>query len=429
MPSSISLTNTKFCFNIFSEENHDIESLTEFIIKDLSKKLNAKSGQFYLYSGEPHVLKCIYKTNSSEIKSYPTPKNNALLIEKDCLIFPISNENILLGIMTFESIKEKTIQENLTELTLLHSILGSKISLLVEKEKLQNRSRIINEHLISFELSDDGKIIQPSKALVFALGYSQEELIGQPLEKISYTEERLLFSKSNSKKTIQGEELKLQKKNGQTLWVNSKSFPLKTFLGEGPSSFCLYQDISQQKIVEDMAIKDDLTSLYNRRFFNQIFIKEIERSHRNKQNLAFMLIDIDNFKKYNDTYGHQEGDRVLAQVAQTISSCFKRKEDFSFRLGGEEFGILCNITKPEDGEIMANISRMAIENLAIPHTGNSYKVVTISIGVYIYNSIEKTITPDEDEIYKTADIALYEAKEKGRNKVIIAGLKDDIELF
>ncbi len=428
---SISLANEEPCSQVVIKNNHCIQSLAQDVTECLVLKLQASSAQLYLYSGESQVLKNIYSSSSSseaknQTLSVHIPKNDVLFIENDHLIFPISLENHLLGIIKIESIEKSFIQQKIEDLKLLHYLLGYRFFTLIESENRQNKNRIINEHIISFELSPAGKITQVSEAFLAELGYSRKELIGHSPEKIFYPDKPSSTS-ININPPLKPNEVLLQKKNGEPFWVSSELFPLKKFLEEDQGSLYLQQNISQQKIIEDMAIKDELTGLYNRRFFNQIFDKELENANRYKHYLAFMIIDIDNFKKYNDTYGHQQGDAVLAKVAQTISSCFKRKGDFTFRLGGEEFGVVCNITQPEDSEMLANLARKAIENLAIAHTENPYRVVTVSAG--IYNVIPSDIPPDKDEIYKSADIALYEAKEKGRNRVVIAGLKDDIELF
>ena len=126
-------------------------------------------------------------------------------------------------------------------------------------------------------------------------------------------------------------------------------------------------------------------------------------------------MDIDHFKQYNDTYGHQEGDTTLKQVALALKDTLKRPTDFTFRLGGEEFGLVYHLTNIDDAIIITNEARKSVENLKIEHTGNSASsFVTISSGIYIVNSED---TSSLDEIYKKADELLYEAKQSGRNQI------------
>ncbi len=132
-------------------------------------------------------------------------------------------------------------------------------------------------------------------------------------------------------------------------------------------------------------------------------------------------MDIDHFKQYNDTYGHQDGDTTLKLVANALKKTLNRPDDYTFRLGGEEFGLLYHITNEEDGLNIANQARQNIENLKIEHTGNSASsYVTISSGLYIIKSDDIN---SEDIIYKKSDEALYVAKQNGRNQVSIVSVK------
>jgi len=156
-------------------------------------------------------------------------------------------------------------------------------------------------------------------------------------------------------------------------------------------------------------ITDALTEVYNRRYFNEMLPK------RDRKYLTFIMIDIDHFKQYNDTYGHQEGDDVLVQVAQAIASSLERSSDLCFRLGGEEFAVLCESLDPQEALKFAECIRENIEGLKIPHAKNSAgEFVTISLGL-----LTKKITGevDTDMLYKEADDLLYAAKKNGRNRV------------
>ena len=162
---------------------------------------------------------------------------------------------------------------------------------------------------------------------------------------------------------------------------------------------------------------DSLTSLYNRRHFDAIFEKRITVSRRNEDNLTFVLCDIDYFKQYNDTYGHQAGDLVLQKVAAQLHGDLSRKSDYAFRIGGEEFGLLYNTSSLANSIDFANRIRKNVENLVIEHSGNTVSdYVTISMGlVFVEYKDSKSKTPDE--IYALADEALYESKQTGRNKL------------
>ncbi len=171
-----------------------------------------------------------------------------------------------------------------------------------------------------------------------------------------------------------------------------------------------------QEKMERQSIIDDMTGVYNRRHFNKIFEHEIRRAKRAHSDFTLIMIDIDNFKAYNDRYGHGSGDETLERVAQTLQQELKRSGDYLFRLGGEEFGIILTETDRHKGMEFAETLRAEIEALEIVHGGNPpYGRVTISLGVFHTDFNEAVPTPTD--IYKYADEALYRAKERGRNRV------------
>lgn len=178
---------------------------------------------------------------------------------------------------------------------------------------------------------------------------------------------------------------------------------------------------SANKKLETASITDALTQLYNRRYFNLVYNRELTRCIREGKSLAFMMLDIDYFKGYNDTYGHLEGDAALKAVAQAMNSTLKRPSDYIFRLGGEEFGILIVNINEDKAHHMADKIRTNVQDLAIEHKSSEVsKTLTISAGVVVI-SPQRGIEPEN--ILKQADINLYEAKERGRNCVVISELQ------
>ncbi|ADN10079.1 GGDEF domain-containing protein [Sulfurimonas autotrophica] len=168
---------------------------------------------------------------------------------------------------------------------------------------------------------------------------------------------------------------------------------------------------------EELSIKDALTSIYNRRYFNTIFPRELNRAKRAQESFCFAIMDVDHFKLYNDNYGHDGGDEVLKKITAKIEELTQRSNEFFFRLGGEEFGFICSALTKE--EVLKNIENMckAVEDLEIEHLYNKpYGVISISVGICFSSDVSKS---DVKNIYKNADEALYEAKEKGRNRVVL----------
>ena len=168
--------------------------------------------------------------------------------------------------------------------------------------------------------------------------------------------------------------------------------------------------------LERLANLDGLTQIPNRRSFDRAMQREWKRLRRETGVLSLILCDVDDFKAFNDTYGHQAGDNCLRSVARVLNSKIKRPADLAARYGGEEFAVILPNTSAEGAFHQAESFRSAIEMLFIPHTGSSTGAyVTVSFGV-------STFVPGDDAapealIAKT-DAALYQAKESGRNKVV-----------
>ena len=163
--------------------------------------------------------------------------------------------------------------------------------------------------------------------------------------------------------------------------------------------------------LKKLAITDGLTKLFNsRHFYNQLEL-EIDRSNRYNHALALLLLDIDYFKKYNDTYGHLEGDKVLVRLGKTITTCL-RSMDSAYRYGGEEFTVILPETKGEEALAVAERIRVMVENERFSPRPGTNVPITISLGVTEFHPKEKIET-----FVKRADEAMYLSKEQGRNRV------------
>ena len=176
--------------------------------------------------------------------------------------------------------------------------------------------------------------------------------------------------------------------------------------------------------LESLADTDALTNLLNRRSLDKILSAEWNRHCRNNKPLSFLFIDIDYFKQYNDSYGHDEGDKCLTRVANVIKENARRSSDIVARYGGEEFSVVLPETSEHDSTIVAENIRTALLALKIPHKGSAIsEYVTMSIGI-------SSITPDqnnnEDILRIFADKALYQAKKNGRNQCVVSN-QDSIE--
>ncbi|SKB29398.1 diguanylate cyclase [Malaciobacter marinus] len=305
-----------------------------------------------------------------------------------------------------KAIQESIIRDNLQE----------KI---FEKENLL---KIINENVLISITDVNGIYIDVSNAFCKFTGYSKEELLGKSHMILRHKDTpdelySLLWKTIKSGKTFKEEEVKYMKKNGEEFICNLSITP--AFKDEKIVNYTtIRQDITSKKKLEQLTIEDDLTKLYNRRYFNKIISSELQRLKRAKSYLSLLTLDIDYFKKYNDMYGHIKGDKALTDVAKILKESSLRASDFVFRLGGEEFGIIFSDLNIEESLEYSNNIVKKVFDRNIEHLGNeNTKRVTVSAGLITLNYIN---FEEEEKIYKYSDDALYEAKHSGKNRVVLS---------
>ncbi|XOF32402.1 MAG: diguanylate cyclase [Candidatus Electrothrix sp. YB6] len=173
-------------------------------------------------------------------------------------------------------------------------------------------------------------------------------------------------------------------------------------------------DLRLRETLKFQATRDPLTGLYNRRHMEASFQREISRAQRHKLFLGVIMIDVDHFNVFNDTYGHELGDKVLSELGKFLVEGV-RDEDIACRYGGEELFIILPGASLENTHKRAENLRQGIEGLAVTMDGEEY-TVTASLGVAAFPEHGLTAA----EVIKSADIALYQAKNRGRNKVVVA---------
>ncbi|MCP3713241.1 sensor domain-containing diguanylate cyclase [Paraburkholderia sp. CNPSo 3274] len=183
-------------------------------------------------------------------------------------------------------------------------------------------------------------------------------------------------------------------------------------------SLVLSRELQRRQLAESrltrLARTDALTGLCNRGTFDETLQKEWKRAHRTRRPLSLLFVDIDQFKAYNDYYGHQAGDEVLKTVAQCLGLCVRRPTDEVARYGGEEFVVTLPDTDPAGAMAMAETIRCAVYDLDIEHVQSQHGRVSVSIGVV---TTQGRAGNDGTVLVKMADSALYEAKSGGRNRV------------
>ncbi len=174
--------------------------------------------------------------------------------------------------------------------------------------------------------------------------------------------------------------------------------------------------LAENKSLEQDSLHDGLTAIANRRFLDAYLVRQIAIARRHRRSLAFVLCDIDEFKKYNDHYGHRAGDHCLRKVAAAIRSCANRPADMAARYGGEEFALVLPDTNLVGAARIAEGARAAVAALKIPHAKSlAGPYVSISGGVSV---LLWTTDMTEEELVTTADQSLYRAKHEGRNRIV-----------
>jgi diguanylate cyclase (GGDEF)-like protein/PAS domain S-box-containing protein len=176
---------------------------------------------------------------------------------------------------------------------------------------------------------------------------------------------------------------------------------------------------SANHALQALVLQDSLTGLSNRRHFDRGLGQEFRRAVRTGTSIGLILIDVDLFKQFNDTYGHQAGDACLRAIAATIPPLLNRPGDIAARYGGEEIALLLPGTAQPGACALAERVAQAVRNLAIPHAGSEYGIVTISAGVEAFVPVRELDT--EAELLEHADMALYGAKHAGRDRVFCYG--------
>lgn len=297
--------------------------------------------------------------------------------------------------------------------------------------------------------NDNSFIEYANPALAKMFGFpSVEELLQTSAIHFSDQESfKLLLEEIDQQGAVKDREIRLKKKDGTSVWCSVTS--IKHF-DEKRQVFLIdsiVKDITERKIAEEalrqvhaeleikvnertqelrvlneklyrLSLEDGLTGIANRRCFDEFLQREWQRARREQLPLALIMIDVDLFKHYNDTYGHVSGDECLKRVARVIKEVAKRATDLAARYGGEEFAIVLPNTDQANAVKLGNEILVGVRELGIRNaTAVSSQIVTISLGIAVIIPSDST-TPDS--LIIAADQALYQAKNAGRNQLQVA---------
>ena len=292
----------------------------------------------------------------------------------------------------------------------------------IAQRRIKDYTKLIDANVFTSTTNLKGNIIKVSQAFSQRCGYSEKELIGNkhkilraPDTDIKIYEQ--MWNVLLSDKTWYG-EIKNIKKNGEYFWMQLSISPIYNDENIKIGYTSIGHDITDKKCTEKLSITDELTGLFNRKYFDEMFPKIINSAKRKNDLICFLIFGIDYFRLYNDTYGHIKGNYLLTNVANSIKESLGRVDDYSFRLGAEEFCVIFKTESINDSTKFANNIRTDIEDLQIPHENSDVsKFVTVSMGLVCKRAKD---IESEELLYSEADKLLHTAKKSGRNKVVVA---------
>lgn len=273
-----------------------------------------------------------------------------------------------------------------------------------------------------FSFDESRTIVMSNRAAEVMLGYGDGELAGSSLRDLippkygnSWKQIEQYGASGGAPGARTATELTLLAKSGREIPVQISMAEKRS--GGKKVVTVILGDITEQKTLQEelrlLSITDPLTLLYNRRHFHSLAQRELDRARRTKAIFSLLLADIDYFKRYNDAYGHVEGDRVLRSTAEVLRKTF-RSMDACFRLGGEEFVVLLPETPGDGALVAAERFRKRFSHLEFrPVSGGKPVTMSMSIGVSMYHEKDSV-----DDMVRYADLAMYAAKNGGRNRSV-----------
>ncbi|EYE88898.1 hypothetical protein Q428_05645 [Fervidicella metallireducens AeB] len=308
------------------------------------------------------------------------------------------------------------------------------------------KEKIIEEKLIESELKFK-TLVNSMDDMVFTLdrsrrytgvygkwlqkgGFKEENFLGKSFEEVFKNDDFNIHEEA-AKRVLEGENVVYNwslKNDEKQIYYQTSISPIEDGKDNIVGAVGVGRNITEQITIENelkianeklrsLSFIDGLTNIPNRRYFNEYIEKEWNRGKRFNKNLSILMLDIDHFKAYNDTYGHLQGDECLKTVAQTIKNTLKRSGDLVARYGGEEFAIILPETNSKGAEVIAEKIRCNIENLRLPNINSRViPFVTVSIGI---TTVTSYVDMNYGEFINNADKALYKAKESGRNRIYV----------
>jgi diguanylate cyclase (GGDEF)-like protein/PAS domain S-box-containing protein len=394
----------------------------------------------------PHKMKSILdkKAFIPGEKSYPE-KEGLWHKDDNLLVAMRDTKGELIGIISVDDSKSGRIPTEETVRPL--EIFANLISEIIQKHKLAKkiseseekyRELVTNIKIGIFRATPEGKILEANPAVVEMFGYTnaakflnvnKTDLYNNPEDYSHFIDEL------EEKGVVKNEDFTLKREDGELFWASITSAAIKDKSGKIIYYDTVIEDITERKKLEEevqrLSVTDELTGLFNRRYFNQNLPDEIKTAERWRSALSLIMIDIDDFKQYNDMYLHLEGDEVLKETAKVISHVIRKDMDWAARFGGDEFVIILPGINSTEASIVAERLRKFVHSIKFkPKSAIVHKTISLGVAHCIYSGTRPAKSssrsyPTNYEKVATdltilADKALFNAKNTGRNKVVIS---------
>ena len=273
--------------------------------------------------------------------------------------------------------------------------------------------------------AETGAITDVNPFLINMLGYSREEFIKKKLWEVGAFKDikasKKAFQALQKNEYIRYKDLPLRAKDGKLIQVE---FVSNVYLvGNEKVIQCNIRDITERKQAQDallkseallreQSVRDHLTGLFNRRYMEETLERELHRASRKQLSLGIIMLDVDDFKRFNDTCGHAAGDAILHELGNLLLE-HVRGEDITSRYGGDEFIIVMPDASREVTRARAELLRENVHHIHIQFEGQTLQAVTLSLGVAVFPEDGSTSA----DVLRAADDALYRAKHEGRDRV------------
>jgi diguanylate cyclase (GGDEF)-like protein/PAS domain S-box-containing protein len=424
-----------------------VEMSREKYLEYFEKGIKIGSQSCYI----PYSMKNILDKKAVITSDKPYPKKEGFWHKDDNLLVSMKDrKGKLLGIISVDDSKSglAPTKETVRPLEIFANLISEIMQRRglvehIEESEEKYRELISNIKVGIFRVTPMGKLLEVNPTALEILGYEDgEEIVGLKLvDLFKESGDFEGFMKDIEKQgLVKNKELLLNRKDGTYFWASLTSTAVQDTFGDISFYDTVIEDITERKSLEEkvkhLSVTDELTGLFNRRYFNEHLPEELKTAERWRSTLSLIMIDIDDFKPYNDTYQHLKGDEVLIEAAQVIARNIRKETDWASRFGGDEFTIILPGINVNEATSIAERIKQAFQEINFRPEGEVvHKTLSMGISYCYYKDYafkHPTDGPKKEyariatELTNLADRALYEAKNSGKNKVVVS--KQSIEL-